>query len=222
MRSTAASRLARVLGLAVMLAVFAPARADADVFKLFGELHAGAMGGRGLAGAQQEHAFFANAPHGAYGALIGGRFLIAQATISHHQYALGGDGLSTWTQFGAGIAFQVDLGGPPPVPKGQPKPPKKGGYVAFAATLGFGLGTGRQVEPPLSNDEITDKGFVLEGRLELGKHLNNVFDVGVAVPVSWGYFFKNGVMDSANNEDTHYRGVQAHGLVYLRANVKLL
>lgn len=203
------------------LAVLAPARADADVFKLFGEIHGGGMYGKGLAGEQKDNAFFAEAPPGTYGLLVGGRFVIGQATIQHHQYAIGGGGLSTWTQFAAGIAIESDLGHKPPRPDGS-KPPKKGGYVEFAASVAFGLGTGRQVEPPLSNDEITDKGFLIEGRFGFGTHLNKVFDLGVAVPVSWGYFFKSGDMAVANDEGNQYRAVQGQVLLYLRANVKLL
>ena len=198
-----------VLGGSLMVAAV-PARAD--VLKLFGEAHLGGMGGKGISGDLKDEAFFANAPHLMYGAKLGARFLIIDAVIQHHQYR-GSDELATWTQFSAGVGIQVDLGSE------WDRKQHKGGFVEFGALLGFGLGTGRQVDPPLSNDEITDKGAVLEGRLGFGKHLNKVFDVGVAVSTSWSYLLKAG---AANDVGNHYQSVQAEGLLYLRANIKLL
>ncbi|MBA3819657.1 MAG: hypothetical protein H0X17_12245 [Deltaproteobacteria bacterium] len=206
-------------GLAVVGVVggsaLAPARAEADVVKVFGELHGGAMGGSGQAGDQQDEAFFATAPHGMYGARVGARFLVVDATLQHHQYRGGGE-LATWTQVMAGLGFQSDLG------SDQQKQAHTSTYVDVGLTVGFGLGTGRQVDPPLSNDEVTDKGFLVEGRLGFGKHLNKVLDVGLAVPVSWGYFFKNGVDDTANDVSTQYQSLQIEAVLYLRLNIKLL
>jgi hypothetical protein len=194
------------------------ARADADVFKLFGEIHAGAVGGKGLSGdpvtANDDESFFRNVPHFAYGARVGARFLILEGTIQHHQFYNGSD-LSTWTQFSAGIGIQADLGDE------KAKKAKKGNYVDVGVHAAFGLGTGQQVMPPLSNDEITDKGFLIEGRFGFGKHLNKLFDLGVSVPISWGYFFKNGFEDTANDLTTHYQAIQIEALLYLRMNLKL-
>jgi hypothetical protein len=195
------------------------ARADADVLKVFGEIHGGGVGGKGLSGdpvtAGDDESFFSNVPHLAYGARVGARFLIIEGAIQHHQFTNGSD-LSTWTQFAAGIGVQADLGDE------KVKKAKKGNYVDVGVNAAFGLGTGQQVMPPLSNDEITDKGFLIEGRLGFGKHLGKLFDFGVVVPVSWGYFFKNGFEDSANDLTTHYRSLQIEGLLYLRMNIKLL
>jgi hypothetical protein len=196
------------------------ARAEADIFKLFGEVHAGAVGGKGLSGdpvngPDGDKAFFANVPHGAYGLRVGARFLILDGVIEHHQFT-NGSRLSTWTKFAAGIGIQADVGDE------KAKKAKTSGYVDFGVNLAFGLGTGEQVMLPLSNDEITDKGFLIEGRIGFGKHLNKLFDIGVVVPVSWGYFFKTGFENPANDVTNHYRAVQAEGLVYLRMNLKLL
>jgi hypothetical protein len=209
----------RWLVVASVLAVYS-ARADADVLKVYGEIHGGGVGGKGLSGdpvkgAEGDQAFFKNVPHGLYGARIGARLLIFDGAIEHHQFT-NGSRLSTWTQFSAGIAIQADLGDE------KAKKAKNGPFVDVGVNLAFGLGTGQQVMPPLSNDEITDKGFLIEGRLGFGKHLNKVLDIGAAVPASWGYFFKNGFDSSANDLSTHYRSFQIAGLVYLRLNIKLL
>ena len=48
-----------------------------------------------------------------------------------------------------------------------------------------------------------------------------VFDIGVEVPVSYGYFLKSGNGASANDLSTHYRGIEAQALLTLRANLRL-
>ena len=197
-----------------------PARAGADVLKLYGEVHGGAVGGKGLSGdpvnaGPEDESFFANVPHGAYGVRVGARLLILEAAIQHHQFTNGSD-LSTWTQFAAGIGVQADFGDEPA------RKARRNGFADFGLGVAFGLGTGQQVDPPLSNDEITDKGFLVEGRIGFGKHLGKVLDFGVTVPVSWGYFFKNGFDDAANDVSTHYKSLQVAGLLYLRVNLKLL
>jgi hypothetical protein len=205
----------RAIGCAVAIVVLASAPAHADVLRVFAELHGGAMYGQGSAGDQKDEAFFANAPTGMYGVKIAARFLILEAQIQHHQYR-GGDELATWTQFSAGLGIGIDLG------DDKEKKAHKSTFAEAGALVGAGLGTGRQVDPPLSNDEVTDKGFVVEGRFSIGKHLNKFLDFGVALTGAWGYFFKNGVDDVANDVSTHYQGMQFEGVAYLRLNLKLL
>jgi hypothetical protein len=196
--------------------VLAPLTASADVFKLYGEGQAGGMFGTGLAGDQKDSAFFKKSSPGlGYGVVLGGKFLIVDVHIKHTQYRHSGD-LTTWTQFNAGFDFGIDTGSE------EDKKAHKGGYFALGAFLGFGVGTGAQVDPPLDNAQITDKAFMLEGRLQAGKHLGKLLDVGVEVPVSWGYFFKSGNGASANNVSDQYQGMQAAALLTLRANITLL
>ena len=210
-----AALLVAATAAAVVASAAAARPAAADVLVIYGDAQGGGMFGKGTAGDQKDAAFFGDAPNGMYGARVGARFLILGAAIQHHQYTDFSD-LSTWTQFSAGLDLQFGLGSP------AEKKARKGTFFGLSAMLGLGLGTGQQVMPPLSNDEITDKAFLIEGRLSYGKHLNKVFDIGFELPVSWGYFFKNGAGDAANDTSTHYQGIQAEGLVFLRANIKLL
>lgn len=204
--------MARIASLLIVAALAPPA--SADTFKLFGELHGGGMYGTGTAGDQKDSAFFAKAKGGTYGALVGAEFLFFDGWIQHHQYLSSG-GLKTWTQFGLGVHFTNDLG------SAEDRKAGKGGYFEFGAGLWFGLGTGAQVMPPLDNAQITDKGFIGEMRFGIGKHLDKVFDLGVVVPVGYGYFFKTGNGAGANDLSTNYRGVQAEALLSLRANIRL-
>jgi hypothetical protein len=210
-------RMMRALSLAVVVTMTTAAPASADVLKLFVEAHGGAGAGTATGGDQviKDNAFFAKAPHLAYGALVGAEFLVLDAWIQHHQFT-DGSRLATWTQFGAGVHGTMDLG------DAKQQKAHEGGYVEFGGGAWFGVGTGQQVMPPLDNAQITDKAFMVEGRVGAGKHLGGVFDFGVTVPVSWGYFFKNGNGAVANDVSTHYRSVQAEALLVLRANIRLL
>jgi hypothetical protein len=204
--------MARLASLLVVAALAAPA--SADTFKLFGEVHGGGAYGQGTSGAQKDSSFFQKARGGAYGALIGGEFLFFDGLIEHTQF-VNGDHLTTWTQFGLGLHFTSDLG------TAEEQKAHKGGYFEMGAYLWFGLGTGAQVMPPLDNAQITDKAFLAEGRFGFGKHLSKVFDLGVVVPVSYGYFFKSGNGAAVNDLDTHYQSVQAEALLTLRGNIRL-
>ncbi len=203
--------MARALALWLLLV---PAAASADTFKLFGEIHGGGMDGEGTSGAQKDADFFANSPHAMYGALVGAEFLFFDAWIQHHQY-IDSSQLTTWTQFGLGVHFTMDTGDE------QDKKQHKGGYVEFGTGVWFGISTDRQVHPPLDNSQVNDKGFLLEGRLGAGLHLNSVLDIGLQLPVSYGFFFLNSNGAAANNTNNQYRGVEGELLLALRANLRL-
>jgi hypothetical protein len=200
---------------ALLLVLLAPTVAFADTFKLFGEVHAGGMYGKGSEGAlaTMGQDFFAKSPHGMYGFEAGAELLIFDAWLQHHQYT-DGSTLTTWTQFGLGMHHTIDTG------DAAQQKQHTGGYFEIGGGLWFGVGTGQQVKPPLDDAQISDKAFLLEGRVGVGTHLNSVFDVGFEVPVSYGFFFKNGV--GANDVSNQYRGWQIEGLVALRANIRLL
>jgi len=200
----------------LMLAAAAPAHADVVV--LIGNVHGGGMVGQGTGGDQKDEAFFANAPNGAYGLSLAGRFLFLAAEVSHRQYSfIGGEdenSVRTWTQFSAGVDFEIGLGST------AQKKARKGNFVQVSAMAGLGLGTGQQVNPPLDNGQITDKGLMLGGKVALGTHLSKHFDLGLMVPAQYGYFFKNGV--AVNDVSNHYQGIHIEALVFLRLYLKLL
>lgn len=206
--------MGRFQSVLVLAAMVVPATASAEVFKLYGEAQGGGLYGKGIAGDHKADSAFAGG-RGAYGALVGGQFLIFDVHIHHRQY-INGDGLTTWTQFTGGFNFGFDTGSP------QEKKENKGGYVALGVGLAFGVGTGQQVDPPLDNSQVTDKGFLLEGKFGFGKHLNKVFDIGLSVPVSFGYLFKSGNGATANDTSNQYQTVQGEVLLVLRANIRFI
>lgn len=205
--------MARLPAALLVLATLATP-ASADVFRLFGELHGGAMGGQGTSGDAKASDFFAKSPNGTYGALIGAELLFADLWIQHHQY-VGNGHLTTWTQFGLGVHFNFDLG------DAKQRKAHLGNYVEMGAGLWFGIGTGAQVQPPLDNAQLTDKAFLAEARVGFGRHLNKVFDIGLEVPASYGFYFKSGNGAGANNTSNQYEGWMLEGLVALRANLRI-
>jgi hypothetical protein len=200
--------------LVVLAALAVPATASAEVFKLYGEAQGGGLYGKGIAGDHKADSAFQGG-RGAYGVALGGQFLIFDVNVRHNQF-INGDGLTTWTQFTGGLNFGFDTGSE------KEKKENKGGYVAFGIGLAFGVGTGAQVDPPLDASEVTDKGFLLESKLNVGKHLNKVFDIGIQVPVSYGYIFKSGNGATANMTENQYQTVQGELLLILRANIRFI
>jgi len=202
---------------AALAIVLTAAPASADVLKVYGEVQGGGMYGQGVGGdaMAKENSFFAQSKGGTYGATVGGRLLFVDGHILHHQFPHDGT-ISTWTQFNAGLNFEVDTGGP------EAKKNKTGGYIEIGAWIGFGVATGAQVDPPLDNSEVSDKGFILQGRIGFGKPLWKNTDVGFRVPASWGYIFRNGDGAAANDTSSQYQSMQAEALLVLRGNIKLL
>jgi hypothetical protein len=196
----------RVLSLAAILAISTPA--SADIFRLFVEADVGGVTGKATGGDEpvKSSAFFANAPGFDYGVTGGVQLLFLNAWIEHHQFT-DGSRVATWTQFGLGSHLEIGL--------------VSGLFAELGVGAWFGLGSGQQVQPPLDNGSISDYGILLEARPGIGKHLNSIFDVGVTVPVSWGYFFKSGPDTSVTDLSTHYQSIQAEFLGYLRASLHL-
>lgn len=208
-------RLAMVAILAVCC--LAAPQASADVLSLRGEVHAGGAGGKGVGGALAGDAFHAGAAGPAYGASVGLELLFIDVWVEHNQYP-GADGeVSTWTQFMTGLDTRFDLG---PAIKGGDNPYAPI-YGETGMAIGFGVGTGQQVEPPLDNSEVTDKGFLFQVSIGGGFRVTRALSLGVIVPVQASYLFKSGEGAAANDQGTHYQSIQAAALLNLRLDIQL-
>jgi hypothetical protein len=195
--------------------------ASADVLSLRAEAHGGGAGGLGVAGDRKDDAFQNNARGGAYGALVGVEFLFIDAWVQHHQYT-DGSLIGTWTQFMAGLDVNLDIGGGAKIPgsKDPEARTKPKGYVELGLGVGFGVGTDRQVDPPLDNSEVNDKGFLAEAHVSAGANLGCALSIGVTLPVTAGYYFMSD-QGAANVTGTHYQAIEASLLVNLRLKLKL-
>ena len=201
-------RNAMFSGILVIALPIGIAPAVADVVSLRGEAQVGATGGKGVGGDRKAEAFHQKSPHVGYGVLVGAEFLFVDGWIQHRQLT-NGSRLTTWTEFGAGLDVELGLA-------------ENGAFFEAGMGLAFGLGTGQQVDPPLSNDEITDKGVYLQAFAGVGTQLSRFLDVGVRVPVSAGYYVKSGQGAVANDLSTHYTALHGELLGYLRLRIKAL
>ncbi len=200
----------RKLGLLTLLCgLLWAGAAEAKVLEVYAQAQGGGGSGRGVAGTLKDDDFFHGAGGASYGAKLGAEVLWLDGWVEHDQYTDGAL-IGTWTQFMFGSDWDFPIGE-------EPEPgekPKSYGQIGFA--VGFGMGTGRQVDPPLSNDEITDKGFV--GQISFGAEyrMNKVMAFGVNVPVTYGYLWKNCPTCAANDENNQYQSVSAMAMLYLR------
>ena len=201
--------MARLLPLALVLA--APA-AIAGPFELHADLRVGAASGNGIGGDQKDRDFFDHSKGGMYGILVGARLLFVEVSVEHDQFTDFSSLKGTWTEFKAGIggAIAVDE-----VLRGEDNKL----FVDFGIGLGFGLGTGRQVSPPLDNAQISDKGFMLDAHIGIEYRLGSFLAIGADVPVGWGYMLKNDV--PANETSNHYQTFHYMALGFFRARLGL-
>ncbi len=195
----------------ILLGVSAPA--DADILTVRAEGRAGAALGKGMFGERKDDAFHQQRGNLAYGVVVGAEFLFIDTWIQHDQFLGGGSVNGTWTQFMMGFDFEVDF-----------DDKKSGGGTWFAELgmgVGFGVGTGQQVDPPLDNSEVTDKGFLVEGRALVAYRLNTLLSVGLTIPLQFGYFTKSGSGSTANNVDNHYSSTGGAAMFTLRSSWQL-
>jgi hypothetical protein len=89
-------------------------------------------------------------------------------------------------------------------PRRAAGPPRCFGRIA----AGFGFGTPGPVNPPLSNDQISDKGIVTEARLEYEYFLSPFLAVGAKGLFGYHYFLGG---TAINTSEGHSSGYQLAG-----------
>lgn len=212
-------RISSVVALALCAA---PAVARADIISVMAQVHGGGSAGRGLGGDRKDEAFHDGATGGTYGAKVGVEILFIDVWVGHDQYRDSDRLLGTWTTFMSGFDVELDLGsrkGGTRNDRGEVDGGHSAGYAEFGMGAGFGLGTGQQVDPPLDNGQITDKGFVSEIFVGAGWRLTPSLSFGLQVPVQGAYLIKSGRGAAVNDTGTHYTEVSAAALLALRLNV---
>jgi hypothetical protein len=200
-------------------------QASAEVLQFRAQIQGGGAGGQGVTGDLADDAFHAGATGASYGALVGVEVLFIDGWIEHNQFVDSQQFAGTWTQFMVGLDTQIDIGAKDRGGSYDDSGELTGDdrYSALFADVGmgvgFGVGTGQQVDPPLDNSEVTDKGFLAQIHLGLGYRVSRPLSVGVTLPVQAGYMFKSGPGAVANDRGTQYASVQAAVLFNLRLDV---
>jgi hypothetical protein len=195
----------------VLVTVLGATPARAALFELHASLRAGAMTGKGIGGEQQDADFFAGARGFAYGAVVGVEILWIDIYVEHDQFTDFSEITGTWTQLMIGPHFAFPLEEPPAGKQART-------YADLALSVGFGVGTGQQIMPPLDDGEISDRGVMIELRVGVEHRFNRFLGVGLAFPLAWGYMFKNDVVNDVKN---HYHSFHAMALASLNFRLGL-
>ena len=210
------------LGFLAAAAVLLLAGGDssADILSLRADVKVGAAGGSGMFGERKDESFQGGHGTVAYGVAVGAEVFLIDGWIQHEQF-VGGGNTSTWTQFMLGFDVEIGLGDK----KGtrfNDAGKEVGGYESIMLELGmgagFGVGTGQQVTPPLDNSQVTDKGFLVEGRIFVAHRITKLFAVGIMIPTQFGYFTKSGSGTAANNVDNHYTAFSGSVMLTFRSS----
>jgi hypothetical protein len=156
--------------------------------------------------------FFEHTSGGALGFNLGLRLLVFDASIGFTQVLNGSGTVGTLTQFLLGLAFDV--------PVGQQKLPngKSRAVVTPALVGGLGFGTSGPVDPPLNNEQVSDKGFVSHLKFGYEYFLNPFIGVGATGFVGWHYFFGGQVV---TNSQSHSSGYHAAALAQVTFHLGL-
>ncbi len=179
------------------------ASAHGDLLSAHAQINIGVADGKGVGGAQESKAFHNGAKGVATGFRVGAEALFLDGWVEHLQYRDNGAFVGTWTQMMVGADMRTDVGKI---------------YFEFGGGVGFGVGTGQQVELPLDNAQVTDKGFVVQGQAGIGFKLAVGTSINLSVPVSWAYLFKNGI---ANNKENQYQSLAGSALLGFRYEFRL-
>ena len=142
--------------------------------------------------------FFEHTSGGALGFNLGLRLLVFDASIGFTQVLNGSGTVGTLTQFLLGIAIDV--------PVGHDKLPnrKSRAVVTPALVGGLGFGTAGPVDPPLDNDQVSDKGFVSHLKFGYEYFLNPFMAVGATGLLGWHYFFGGQVITNSQDHSSGY------------------
>jgi hypothetical protein len=198
--------------------------ASADLLSGYAQVQGGGASGAGLFGDQMDAAFHKQAEGITYGAYVGVEIVLVDVWVEHNQFIVNGGVEGTWTQFMTGLDVEFDLGhkeGGTRLENGEVKGGFTRWYGEFGLGTGFGVGTGQQVDPPLDNSQVTDKGFLVQASIGGGFRLSRYLSLGLSLPMQAGYMFKSGPGASANDLETNYGSMQAAALLNMRFKVQI-
>ncbi len=207
------------LGLALACAALvesAPARAD--LLTPYAQFDLGGVAGAGIAGAQKRRAFQRKVDGIATGFTLGVEALLVDIFVQHHQY-IGWHGFAgTLTKFMAGFDTQIGIGPRRDAivdEQGYLRGGRHDFFLDFGGNLGFGLATQKQIDLPIDNEQLSDKGLLAEFGFGAGYNLNRYVSVGARIPLEFGFMVKKGVISDSDNFYAAFRvglmlNIQAH------------
>jgi hypothetical protein len=150
--------------------------------------------------------FFRNTSGPAAGFELGARILIFDVSANFLQVFDTHGREGTLTQVLAGVAFDI------PVGDETLKNGKKKNFVRLGTMGGFGLGTAGPVHPPLTNDQVSDKGIVAQAQFGYEHYVDSILAVGLEGDLGYHYFLGGQVVNASQD---HSAGPDLIGLATL-------
>ncbi len=189
-----------------------PTGAEAKLLDLYAATRAGGTVGWGLNEINpQASDFFKQVRGPTVGAEVGIELLLLNASINFNQMFDNNGPAGTLTQFLLGFDGEIDL-------DGRQKPRT---FLRLGIAGGVALGTHKPVDPPLDNNQVSDKGFVGQATVALDHHLNDVFSVGIELIPGYHFFFAGGAAP-VNDAGNQSQGVHMLGMLTFRAHFEPL
>jgi hypothetical protein len=212
---------------ALLVTVAAGGAAEARILDFRGGVRVGGMGGWGSSSTTPD--FFNDTSGFGGGFELGAKLLIFDASASFMQIIDSHGTVGTLTQLLVGVVIDVPVGSSTtprprqgPGPNGQAAAGAGGGGGGSSSgeeqsrdifrpgmVAGFGFGSAGPVMPPLTNDQISDKGFIAALRLGYEHFLTSFLGVGVQADVGYHYFLGGQVV---TNTQDHSSGLHLVGL----------
>jgi hypothetical protein len=185
-----------------------PRAAEAKLFDLYASGRAGQIWGWGISDVNAEASNFFDRVRGpSLGAEVGAEVFLVNLSVNFNQLFDREGPAGTLTQFLVG--FDGDL-----AIDSRLKPKT---FLRFGVSGGLALGTHRPVDPPLDNNQVSNKGPVAQGLVALDRHLNSVFIIGLEFIGGYHYFFAGGDAP-ANAKTNQSQGAHVMGFLSLRVH----
>jgi hypothetical protein len=181
------------LGIGMLVA---PRPAEARIMDLHAGVDAGGIVGWGATSNTPD--FFQHTRGGGLGFNLGFKFLIFDASASFIQVLNGSGTVGTLTQFLVGMEFDI------PVGREKLSDGKARNILRPGLHAGLGFGTPGPVDPPLDNDQVSDKGFVSHLKVAYEYFLNPFMGVGGTGLVGYHYFLGGQVVTNSQDHSSGY------------------
>jgi hypothetical protein len=191
----------RGLLLAIVLggALLAARPAEARLIDLYAGATAGGLAGWGTTPNTPD--FFDTARGGGVGFNLGLKLLIFDFSTNFFQTFNSSGAAATMVQFLLGTELDIPLG--------ETKLPDGHSQSVLEPEIagGFGFGTPGPVNPPLSNDQVSAKGVVVNGIVGYEYYFNPFIAVGGQATFGYHYFFGGDVVNSSQGHSSGYHVV---------------
>jgi hypothetical protein len=200
----------RALGLSslVLSSLLLGRPAHAKLLDLYGGVKVGGVSGFGTGKLDMRSSDYYEIERGpAFGFELGAELLFIDVSATGTQM-FDGDGT-------AGTFWQLLVGIDTDLPVDSRRDPRTFLRLGFNGGVHFGLH--RKVDPPLSNDEVSDYGFVTHGIVAIEHHLGKLFIVGAEVNPGFHYFAEGGGA-AINDSTNHSQGFQVMGFLTARVH----